>query len=68
MYYKQKMIQNAKDAGALGCKINGSGKGGTMLAYAPGNEEKVAKAIENAGGKSYIVKISDGASIKILRE
>lgn len=64
----EKMIHYAKEAGALGGKINGSGKGGTMLAYAPGNEEKVAKAIENAGGKPYIVKISNGTSITILRE
>ncbi|NHK32344.1 MAG: hypothetical protein FK730_13405 [Asgard group archaeon] len=64
----EKMIQFAKEAGAIAGKINGSGKGGTMLAYAPGNEEKVAKAIENAGGIPYIVKISNGASITILIE
>lgn len=52
----EEMIQAAKRAGALGAKINGSGLGGTMIAYAPGKEEKVAKAIERAGGKAWVVK------------
>ena len=59
----EKMISAAKDAGALGCKMNGSGGGGTMLAYAPGKEEEVADALTKAGGKPYIVNISNGASI-----
>ncbi|NHJ33096.1 MAG: GHMP kinase [Asgard group archaeon] len=59
----EKMIQVAKDAGALGCKINGSGGGGTMLAYAPGNEQAVAKALEKVDGAPYIIKISDGAKL-----
>jgi galactokinase len=59
----EKMIKVARDVGALGGKINGSGKGGTMLAYAPGIEHEVAQAIEKVGGKSYIITISDGASI-----
>ncbi|MHA1213560.1 MAG: mevalonate kinase family protein [Candidatus Heimdallarchaeota archaeon] len=58
------MISAAKDAGALGCKINGSGGGGTMLAYAPGNEKQVIEAIKAAGGEPYIVKISTGATLK----
>ncbi|MFW9912375.1 MAG: mevalonate kinase, partial [Candidatus Thorarchaeota archaeon] len=44
------MILAAKSAGALGCKINGSGGGGTMLALAPGKEDIVADAIREAGG------------------
>jgi len=59
----EKMIKAAKKAGALGGKINGSGGGGTMLAYAPGNEEQVARAIEKVGGVPYIIKISDGAKL-----
>jgi galactokinase len=39
----------------LGGKINGSGGGGCMFAYAPNNPEAIAEAIENMGGKSYIV-------------
>jgi galactokinase len=57
------MISAAKSAGALGCKINGSGGGGTMLALAPGNEEAVAKAIEETGGTPYLVSIGLGARI-----
>ena len=58
------MISAAKSAGALGCKINGSGGGGTMLALAPENEEAVAKAIEKAGGTPYRVSIGSGARIE----
>lgn len=57
------MIAEAKNAGALGCKLNGSGGGGTMLAYAPGKEEEVSKAIQDAGGKSYIISTGLGARI-----
>lgn len=49
------MIDASLKAGALGAKIHGSGLGGTMIAYAPGKEEKVAKVIEKAGGRAYIV-------------
>jgi galactokinase len=56
----ESMIAAAKEAGALGCKINGSGCGGTMIAYAPRCEEAVAAAIARAGGRAYIVKKSDG--------
>jgi galactokinase len=59
----EKMIAAAKAAGALGCKINGSGGGGTMLALAPGKEMEVAEAIRNAGGKPHYVKIGSGARI-----
>lgn len=59
----EKMIQVAKDAGALGCKINGSGGGGTMLAYAPGKEKEVAKSLEEVDGAPYIIKISEGAKL-----
>ena len=57
------MIQAAKSVGALGCKINGSGGGGTMLAFAPGNENAVAHELEKAGGAPYIIKISEGAKL-----
>ncbi|MEA2070771.1 MAG: galactokinase family protein [Asgard group archaeon] len=59
----ERMIQAAKQAGALGCKINGSGGGGTMVAYAPEKVENVIEAIENVGGKAFIVTQSNGASI-----
>lgn len=62
----ERMIESAYDSGALGCKINGSGGGGTMMAYAPGRESQIASAIEKAGGKAYIVRVSDGASLTTI--
>jgi len=55
-----RMIQAALDAGAYGGKINGSGGGGCMFAYAPDDPEAVAEAIEEAGGKAYIISVADG--------
>ena len=57
----ERMIQASLVAGALGCKINGSGGGGTMFAYAPGRQQAVADAIRAEGGKPYIVGIDEGA-------
>lgn len=59
----EELVDAARKAGALGAKINGSGFGGCMFAYAPDEPEKVAKAIEEAGGKSYIVSVSEGSKI-----
>ena len=56
----EKMLKAAMKAGALGGKINGSGGGGCMFAYAPENYKEVAKAIEDVGGKSYIINIDEG--------
>jgi len=56
----ERMIAAAKEAGALGCKINGSGGGGCMFAYAPGREREVALAMDQVGGKSYIVHFDEG--------
>jgi len=52
-----KLCTAAKNAGALGAKQMGAGGGGCMLAIAPGKQNQVAKAIENAGGKSWIFDI-----------
>lgn len=57
-----RMIQAALEAGALGGKINGSGGGGCMFAYAPNNPEKVVEAIEKAGGKAYIITVDKGTT------
>lgn len=54
------MIEAAKSAGALGCKMNGSGGDGSMIAYAPNRQKQVAAAIEGAGGKAYVIKKSEG--------
>ena len=57
-----RMIQAALEAGALGGKINGSGGGGCMFAYAPAFPEKVVEAIEKEGGKAYIITVDKGTT------
>ncbi len=61
----ENMLQAAMEAGALGGKINGSGGGGTMIAYAPGREKEVAQAIKEAGGDAWILYPAPGASIYV---
>ncbi|HPN17499.1 MAG TPA: hypothetical protein PKV64_10280, partial [Candidatus Aminicenantes bacterium] len=56
----EEMIAAALDAGALGAKINGSGGGGCMFAYAPSNPEKVAAAVAAAGGRPFVVRVDEG--------
>ncbi|RPH89022.1 MAG: GHMP kinase [Calditrichaeota bacterium] len=55
-----RMINAAMEAGALGAKINGSGGGGCMFAYAPEKSRQVAEAIVRAGGKAYIIHTDKG--------
>ncbi len=55
-----RMVEAALNAGAYGAKINGSGGGGCMFAYAPENPEKIKAAIEKEGGEAYIVSTDDG--------
>ena len=62
-----RMIEAALKAGAYGAKINGSGGGGCMFAYAPEDPEKVKAAIEDAGGEAFII-ISDSGSREDLVE
>lgn len=57
-----RMLDAALGAGALGGKINGSGGGGCMFAYAPQNAEQVAEAIEREGGHAYIVSVDTGTT------
>ncbi len=59
----ERMIAAAYSAGALGCKINGSGGGGTMMAYCDGNEKEIVSAINHVGGKAHIVQVEPGARI-----
>jgi galactokinase len=56
----ERMIRAALDAGAFGAKINGSGGGGCMFAYAPDDPEKVAAAVEGAGGQAFVVHVDEG--------
>jgi galactokinase len=59
-----RMIEASLKAGALGAKINGSGGGGCMFAYAPQNPEKVVEAIEAEGGKAYIIRVDEGTKLE----
>jgi galactokinase len=60
-----KMIDAALNTGALGAKINGSGEGGCIFAYAPEKYEEVAEAIKKVGGKPYIINISEGVKLDL---
>lgn len=58
------MIEAALSAGALGAKINGSGGGGCMFAYAPYETGKVFEAVKRISGEAYIVNIDEGTRIQ----
>lgn len=62
----QDLINHARDAGALGCKLLGSGNGGSFLAYSPGTENVVAEAINDNGGLAYILQQDDGLKIGVV--
>jgi len=56
------MLDAALGAGALGGKINGSGGGGCMFAYASENPEEVREAVSEFGN-AWIVNIDDGVRL-----
>jgi galactokinase len=62
----ERMIDAAYSARATGCKINGSGGGGTMMALSSGWEREVASSIARVGGTAYIVKVGKGASLTTI--
>jgi galactokinase len=59
-----RMIDAALRAGARGGKINGSGGGGCVFAYAPEKTEAVARALMRAGGTAYVVRSDAGARVE----
>ncbi len=63
-----RMLEAAMENGAYGGKINGSGGGGTMFAYAPGSEKKVAEAMEKVGGRAFIISMSDGVRFEWVEQ
>lgn len=60
----ERMLDAALRAGALGGKVNGSGGGGCLFAYAPGREQEVVEAFQSAGGKAWRVRIDVGVSVQ----
>lgn len=55
-----RMIAAALKAGAYGAKINGSGGGGCMFAYAPESPDRVKEAIEKEGGEAWVLSVDEG--------
>ena len=51
----EELIHIARDNGALGAKLTGGGGGGSMIALCPGEQHRVAAAMEAAGYKSLIL-------------
>jgi galactokinase len=60
----EKMLEAALRAGALGGKVNGSGGGGCLFAYAPGREEEVVEAFRSAGGDAWRVRVDTGVQVE----
>ncbi len=56
----ERMMDAAMRAGAYGGKINGSGGGGCIFVYAPEHTDRVVRALDQAGGRAYVVSIDDG--------
>lgn len=60
-----RLVEVARDAGALGAKLTGAGGGGCMIALSrPEHDKRISKAIDAAGGRSYIVAM-DRLGVKI---
>src|SRR5689334_6288556 len=59
-----RMLEAARAAGAYGGKINGSGGGGCMFAYAPEDPARAAAAVAAAGGTAYVVNVDEGTRIE----
>ena len=58
----EEIVKEGKEAGAIGAKLTGTGRGGYVLLLTPGKElqEKVAKAIEEKGYKTFKTEIGAG--------
>ena len=53
------MVQIARDAGALGAKVTGTGRGGNINVLTPGADlqDKVYNALKDAGYAAWKTKI-----------
>ncbi len=61
----ERLIADSIGAGAVGGKLNGSGGGGAMFAYAPGCQQQVKTAIDAAGGQGYITAVRNGVTVEV---
>jgi len=64
----EKMIETSLQTGAFGAKINGSGGGGCIFAYAPEKLKEVAEALRKEGARTYEVWVDDGARVENIGE
>jgi mevalonate kinase len=56
----EELIYAALRSGAFGAKLTGAGGGGCIIAFTnPEDQSKVAKSIEEAGGKAYLTDIAN---------
>ena len=63
----ESMIDGAMANGAYGCKINGSGEGGCILAICHADKvEQVMAGISKGKGKPYNVKLDTGVKINVF--
>ncbi len=56
------MVDLARGAGALACKLTGGGGGGCVIALAPGRERNVAAAWAGAGLRSFVTEVGAAAN------
>ena len=61
----ERLLAASAKAGSLGGKINGSGGGGCMFAFAPGKQQPVKAGIDAAGGEAQIVRVDRGATVEM---
>jgi mevalonate kinase len=51
-----RLVQAAREAGALGAKLSGGGRGGNMIALVkPDSAEAVSRSLKEAGAKDVII-------------
>ena len=63
----ESMIEGAMANGAYGCKINGSGEGGCILAVChPDDVEEVMAGISKGKGRPYHVNLDTGVKINVF--
>lgn len=56
----ERLVYAARKAGALGAKLTGAGGGGCMIALClPEKTQRVAEAIERAGGTAFVARKTD---------
>jgi hydroxymethylglutaryl-CoA reductase len=53
----ERLVEVARDHGALGAKLTGAGGGGAMVALAPGNADAIERAMRAAGYRAFRVTL-----------